>query len=68
MTGRKATRSGQEHATLRAGFPLDAARTTDLLERPLPDQRADLPVNGEQNLSVTPRPFQIRTLRLTPAP
>jgi hypothetical protein len=68
ITGRKATRSGQEHATLRAGFPLDATRTTDLLERPLPDQRADLPVNGEQNLSLTPRPFQIRTLRLTPAP
>ncbi|HEY9440897.1 MAG TPA: glycosyl hydrolase-related protein, partial [Streptomyces sp.] len=53
---------GRADATLRAGFPVVRARITDLLERPLHDA-----VTGEDGLELSLRPFQILTLRLTPA-
>jgi len=48
--------------TLTAGFPLQAAAITNLLEA----DQTDLPVEGQSvRFSVTP--FQIVTLRLIPA-
>ncbi|MFI5628571.1 alpha-mannosidase [Streptomyces sp. NPDC051664] len=53
---------GRAAATLRVGFPVVRAQITDLLERPLHEATAD-----EHGLVVALRPFQILTLRLTPA-
>ncbi|MEV7084695.1 glycoside hydrolase family 38 C-terminal domain-containing protein [Streptomyces sp. NPDC093085] len=53
---------GRADATLRLGFPVAAARVTDLLERPLHDAE-----RGEEGVRLRLRPFQILTLRLTPA-
>ncbi|MFD5029862.1 alpha-mannosidase [Streptomyces sp. NPDC058405] len=53
---------GRAEATLRIGFPVTGARVTDLLERPLHDAES-----GEKGLRLRLRPFQILTLRLTPA-
>ncbi|MEV6418519.1 glycoside hydrolase family 38 C-terminal domain-containing protein [Streptomyces sp. NPDC051662] len=53
---------GRAGATLRVGFPVIGARVTDLLERPLHDAETD-----EEGLRLRLRPFQILTLRLTPA-
>ncbi|WP_405783412.1 alpha-mannosidase [Streptomyces sp. NBC_00859] len=51
--------------TLTAGFPLAAARITDLLERDLDDEPVLSCARSEVPLSF--RPFQILTVRLTPA-
>ncbi|GGO94146.1 alpha-mannosidase [Wenjunlia tyrosinilytica] len=56
---------GRARARLRTGFPLAGAEVTDLLERPVPEQEATF---DEQGVSVSLRPFQILTLRLSPAP
>ncbi|WP_411089720.1 alpha-mannosidase [Streptomyces sp. 061-3] len=53
---------GRAAATLRVGFPVVRAQITDLLERPLHEATAD-----EHGLVVELRPFQILTVRLTPA-
>ncbi|MET7492048.1 glycoside hydrolase family 38 C-terminal domain-containing protein [Streptomyces sp900116325] len=53
---------GRAEAALRVGFPVVRAQITDLLERPLHEARAD-----EQGLVLALRPFQILTVRLTPA-
>ncbi|MFJ1748302.1 alpha-mannosidase [Streptomyces sp. NPDC088116] len=53
---------GRAEATLRVGFPVTGAQVTDLLERPLHDAET-----GEEGLRLRLRPFQILTLRLTPA-
>ncbi|MFJ1577079.1 alpha-mannosidase [Streptomyces sp. NPDC088182] len=53
---------GRAEATLRVGFPVIGARVTDLLERPLHDAETD-----KEGLRLRLRPFQILTLRLTPA-
>ncbi|MFF1421265.1 alpha-mannosidase [Streptomyces sp. NPDC058280] len=53
---------GRAEATLRIGFPVTGACVTDLLERPLHDAES-----GEKGLRLRLRPFQILTLRLTPA-
>ncbi|MGS2591207.1 alpha-mannosidase [Streptomyces hebeiensis] len=53
---------GRAETTLRVGFPITGARVTDLLERPLHDAETD-----EEGLRLRLRPFQILTLRLTPA-
>ncbi|MFC9651182.1 glycoside hydrolase family 38 C-terminal domain-containing protein [Streptomyces sp. NPDC056937] len=53
---------GRAEATLRVGFPVIGARVTDLLERPLHDAET-----GEEGPRLRLRPFQILTLRLTPA-
>ncbi|MFI6690795.1 alpha-mannosidase [Streptomyces sp. NPDC050433] len=49
-------------ATLRTGFPVVQAQVTDLLERPLHEAET-----GADGLRVELRPFQILTLRFTPA-
>ncbi|WP_405943350.1 alpha-mannosidase [Streptomyces sp. NBC_00932] len=56
---------GRARTTLSAGFPLAAARITDLLERPLDDEPTLACADTEVALSL--RPFQILTIRLTPA-
>ncbi|MFD7753123.1 alpha-mannosidase [Streptomyces sp. NPDC059757] len=53
---------GRAMTTLQVGFPVVQAQITDLLERPLHEATAD-----EHGLVVALRPFQILTLRLTPA-
>lgn len=53
---------GRAGTTLRVGFPVVRAQVTDLLERPLHDADTD-----EHGLVLSLRPFQILTLRLTPA-
>lgn len=53
---------GRATTTLQVGFPVVQAQITDLLERPLHEATAD-----EHGLAVALRPFQILTLRLTPA-
>lgn len=53
---------GRARTTLRVGFPVVRAQVTDLLERPL--HEADTDGHG---LVLSLRPFQILTLRLTPA-
>ncbi|MFF0288021.1 alpha-mannosidase [Streptomyces sp. NPDC005262] len=53
---------GRATTTLRVGFPVVRAQITDLLERPLHEATAD-----EHGLVVALRPFQILTLRLSPA-
>ncbi|GAA2456044.1 glycoside hydrolase family 38 C-terminal domain-containing protein [Streptomyces pulveraceus] len=54
---------GRVSARLTAGFALAGASVTDLLERPLADERAE--VDGDA-VRLVLRPFQIVTLRLTP--
>jgi alpha-mannosidase len=46
---------------LRTGFPLAGAQVTDLLERPLEDETAEVTDGG---VPVSLRPFQVLTLRL----
>ncbi|MET9658399.1 glycoside hydrolase family 38 C-terminal domain-containing protein [Streptomyces sp. NPDC006510] len=53
---------GRAGTTLRVGFPVVRAQVTDLLERPLREADTD-----ERGLVLSLRPFQILTLRLTPA-
>ncbi|MFJ1549448.1 alpha-mannosidase [Streptomyces sp. NPDC088246] len=53
---------GRADTTLRVGFPVVQARITDLLERPLHEANTD-----EHGLVLSLRPFQILTVRLTPA-
>ncbi|MEL5960302.1 glycoside hydrolase family 38 C-terminal domain-containing protein [Streptomyces sp. CLV115] len=53
---------GRAGTTLRFGFPVVRAQVTDLLERPLREADTD-----EHGLVLSLRPFQILTLRLTPA-
>ncbi|MFF1925324.1 alpha-mannosidase [Streptomyces sp. NPDC058221] len=53
---------GRADATLRVSFPVVGAQITDLLERPLHEATTD-----EYGLVLALRPFQILTLRLTPA-
>ncbi|WP_030042072.1 glycosyl hydrolase-related protein [Streptomyces resistomycificus] len=53
---------GRARGVLRAGFPLAGAQVTDLLERPLPDERAE--VDDQGAVAVSLRPFQVLTLRL----
>jgi alpha-mannosidase len=47
---------------LRTGFPLAGAQVTDLLERPLEDETAEVTGGG---VRVSLRPFQVLTLRLS---
>ncbi|MFJ1830496.1 glycosyl hydrolase-related protein, partial [Streptomyces sp. NPDC088178] len=54
---------GRASARLTTGFPLAGARVTDLLERPLAEESAE--VAGDA-VRLRLRPFQIMTLRLTP--
>ncbi|MDX3072234.1 alpha-mannosidase [Streptomyces sp. MI02-7b] len=56
------SRGGRASGTLVPGFALAGARVTDLLERP----ERDAPRDGD-GVAVSLRPFQILTLRLTPA-
>lgn len=56
------SRGGRASGTLVPGFALAGARVTDLLERPA----QDAPRDGD-GVAVGLRPFQILTLRLTPA-
>ncbi|SCF69551.1 glycoside hydrolase family 38 C-terminal domain-containing protein [Streptomyces sp. Ncost-T10-10d] len=53
---------GRADTTLRVGFPVVQARITDLLERSLHEADTD-----EHGLVLSLRPFQILTVRLTPA-
>ncbi|MFJ9910269.1 alpha-mannosidase [Actinacidiphila glaucinigra] len=57
------SRGDRASGTLTTGFPLAGARVTDLLERPLEDAGRE----GD-TVALALRPFQILTLRLTPAP
>jgi alpha-mannosidase len=56
------SRGGRARATLTAGFPVSAAHETDLLESPLTAR-----TYAADGVPLTLRPFQILTLRLTPA-
>ncbi|WP_328323147.1 MULTISPECIES: alpha-mannosidase [unclassified Streptomyces] len=56
---------GRARTTLSAGFSLAAARITDLLERPLDDEPT-LTCAGT-GVALSLQPFQILTVRLTPA-
>ncbi|MFE8914249.1 glycosyl hydrolase-related protein [Streptomyces globisporus] len=53
---------GRARTLLRVAFPVTEARITDLLERPLHPAETD-----EDGLVLALRPFQILTVRLTPA-
>ncbi|MER5897133.1 glycoside hydrolase family 38 C-terminal domain-containing protein [Streptomyces sp. NPDC001876] len=53
---------GRADTVLRVGFPVVRAQITDLLERPVEEA-----VAGEDGLVLSLRPFQILTVRLTPA-
>ncbi len=52
---------GRASGTLTAGFPVERAEVTDLLERPL----SPAPRAADGRVAVELRPFQILTLRLT---
>ncbi|MFB6984975.1 MULTISPECIES: alpha-mannosidase [unclassified Streptomyces] len=54
---------GRASARLTTGFPLAGARVTDLLERPLAEESAEMAGDA---VRLRLRPFQIMTLRLTP--
>ncbi|MFC7302980.1 alpha-mannosidase [Streptomyces monticola] len=56
------SRGGRAQTVLKASFPVARADVTDLLERPLRPAET-----GEGGLALSLRPFQILTLRLTPA-
>ncbi|TDC27856.1 alpha-mannosidase [Streptomyces sp. 8K308] len=60
---------GRSTGRLVAGFPLAAVATTDLLERPLAagPLAPECAIDAEGGVPLTLRPFQIVTLRLTPA-
>jgi alpha-mannosidase len=60
---------GRAAATLQTGFPLAGAEVVDLLERPLPaaPRPDDARLDGTGGVRLNLRPFQILTLRLTPA-
>ncbi|MFF2850967.1 alpha-mannosidase [Streptomyces sp. NPDC058001] len=60
------SRGGRARATLTPGFPSAGVTVTDLLERPLADATA--PARDGDALTVTLRPFELMTLRLTPSP
>ncbi|MFD4000522.1 alpha-mannosidase [Streptomyces rubiginosohelvolus] len=53
---------GRARTRLKVAFPVTEARITDLLERPLHPAETD-----EDGLALDLRPFQILTVRLTPA-
>ncbi|MFG2627458.1 alpha-mannosidase [Streptomyces sp. NPDC048473] len=53
---------GRAEAALRVAFPVARAEITDLLERPLHEATP-----GEHGLALALRPFQILTVRLSPA-
>ncbi|SEN94120.1 alpha-mannosidase [Actinacidiphila rubida] len=53
-------------AAVRTGFPVASTTVVDLLERPLPDDGAPVEASDD-GLRIALRPFQILTLRLTPA-
>jgi alpha-mannosidase len=57
---------GRATALLRPGFPLVRVTETDLLERPLRDAPAHRP-GPDGSVPLRLRPFQVLTLRLTPA-
>ncbi|MFL5994588.1 MAG: alpha-mannosidase, partial [Streptomyces sp.] len=52
---------GRAQGVLRTGFPLTGAQVTDLLERPLEGETAEVTDGG---VAVSLRPFQVLTLRL----
>jgi alpha-mannosidase len=54
---------GRAAGRLSFGFGVDAVVVTDLLERPL--DTGPLPVDGENSVEVSLRPFQVLTLRVT---
>ncbi|KOU78014.1 alpha-mannosidase [Streptomyces sp. MMG1533] len=56
------SRGGRARGVLRTGFPLAGAQITDLLERPLADEAAE--IDGDGAVAVSLRPFQVLTLRL----
>jgi alpha-mannosidase len=58
---------GRARTTLAAGFPVRSVVETDLLERPVDAPLADVGDLSDGTVSLTLRPFQILTLRLTPA-
>ncbi|MCT2590581.1 glycosyl hydrolase-related protein [Streptomyces sp. N2-109] len=64
---------GRARTTVTAGFPLESAAVTDLLERPLteagtaPKSAVVHGPSADGALEILLRPFQILTLRLTPA-
>ncbi|WP_069817265.1 alpha-mannosidase [Streptomyces sp. TP-A0874] len=57
---------GRGGARLTTGFPLGGAVVTDLLERPIPDPAA-CRQEADGSIRLRLRPFQILTLRLSPA-
>jgi alpha-mannosidase len=57
---------GRVRAVLTPGFPFHAVAVTDLLERPLDDPNSHQ-LTDTGAVCLTLRPFQILTLRLTPA-
>jgi len=60
------SQGGRASTRLTADFPVVAATSTDLLERPLPDA-GPLSVTDGSTVELSFRPFEIRTLRLTRA-
>ncbi|UKY53486.1 alpha-mannosidase [Streptomyces inhibens] len=56
------SRGGRATGTLSPGFPLERAMVTDLLERPLHDEKE----GPTSEVTLELRPFQILTLRLAP--
>jgi alpha-mannosidase len=63
------SRGGRAVTWLTADFTIGTATVTDLLERPLTkagDGPDPLPVTGGRTVELSFRPFQIRTVRLTP--
>jgi len=58
------SRGGRASTRLATDFPLTAATVTDLLERPLPGA-GPLPVT-DHAVELSFRPFEVRTIRLTP--
>jgi alpha-mannosidase len=56
---------GRTVATVRTGFTVAEVETVDLLERPLP--HPSITVDRDGGIRLALRPFQIVTLRITPA-
>ncbi|MGW7350527.1 alpha-mannosidase [Streptomyces sp. NPDC054784] len=61
------SRGSRARTTVTAGFELASAAVVDLLERPLEDTAAVPEPAADGAVGVVLRPFQILTLRLTPA-
>ncbi|MEV6751188.1 glycoside hydrolase family 38 C-terminal domain-containing protein [Streptomyces sp. NPDC051214] len=59
------SRGGRAKAMLTTGFPVGTVEVTDLLERPLAD--AAIPERSDDEITLTLRPFELMTLRLTRA-